>query len=737
MAVDLKKVALGLVIGFFALVFIGANVTPYKTFIASTRPDVFPFTLGDGVQAMSVTSLPDDHVVLCYVDGGTLYYKESYTRGFAWFEARPVIATNLTAARNLHARAVAHDGEHDLYLSWDALVVPGNESTRRAFHAVIDLATFSFIKAPSRCSPGGDDGYEVFPTITGDVLHGFYMAWATNSTGNWTIEVVRGPGLDSWAAVGNVSHGDVMLSHPAVVSAPDGRTDLLYLATNATHQDIIARPVSTSEIGEARVILSIPVVDPPVVSLDYSLTSKNDILVSFHDPASGNTSFIFRFPGDDPAGACLNETIANNSRAFLFQHVAFSNDQVLAIWIETGGAGEGGENRILFTITVFEMTNRNSIYHSMLLAYIFLACGVFNQFVFLELKRKNRFTKESEPLNFTFTTVAFVTLGLVSLVPQSGFVGEHLGESHADGFIYPAPINLGTLIVIGFVFLFYIVSTPLIDRYWRRGSRPEPRGDLLHIKELEAPYSLKQEFIRKLPHLCMAVLILGFDPIGSHLMHFTDIQKYNYYNFINEGGIIFDYVLRLNNLEIGSYAVKLLMGSGIVFLWVLDLHVLLAPKKWFFMKDYLVYAFRKKEQSTMADFVVMFLSILLMIIFLTFNPETKMQGTFVALAGIATLCFADSAGVFVGKTLGRHRLSPRARKTWEGAIAGTLTAFLVSLPFLTWPFALVVAGAYLLVDLATPKLPMSDNILVPLVITAIFIFLLPLVESPLWALYMG
>jgi dolichol kinase len=367
-----------------------------------------------------------------------------------------------------------------------------------------------------------------------------------------------------------------------------------------------------------------------------------------------------------------------------------------------------------------------------LLADIFLSCGAFNVFVYFHLKKKKKFDASSEPLNNHAVTGSFITIGILMLIPASGFQGERLGSSYADGYIFPAPINLGAIIVIGFVFLFFGVTTPLIDKMWRRDRREQQ--SILHVEE--TPFSWKQEILRKLPHVIMFLLVFGFDPLGSNAMHFVNVQKYDRFNFVNEGGIIFDYVLRLNNIEIGSYAVKIMMVSGMLFLWILDLHVLLAsPTTYYFMKDYFILAFRKKERSSMADFVVMFSSLLLMILVLTFNPEFKLQGSFVCFAGFGALCFGDTAGMVIGRIFGKHKLWKDAKKSWEGAVAGALVSFLVALIFIDWPFALLIAGLYLAVDVITTRVPISDNFLIPLLVCLAFLPLLPFVQSPLASLY--
>jgi dolichol kinase len=732
----LTLIGLILVAGFFAVLLIGPSFVTYKEFVASTSPARLPFTL-PGVDSVSLTRLPDDHVVLAYIDDGGIYYRESDTRGATWFEPRSILSSNLSQARNLYAKMVFAGADHVLLLAWDAVLSPGN-LTRRAFYATVDMATGGVIHGPALCSGGSGSATEEYPTIAGDAAAGYYMAWLVNASGNHNIAVRNGTSPSSWDAIKTENIGTDSITYPAVLETPARSFELVYSRSNATGQQIIRREIlSGGTLGTAHAVLNWTYVGSPFTSMDSSLASTGDLVVSFFGStlldgsAVENASVVIYVTRSSGLSVVKKEVIRGHPMARMLQHVTFANDQVLTSWFENT-VGVGGSNDVLFILTDFDMTNKNSSFHSILLADIFLSCGAFNVFVYFHLKKKKKFDDTSEPLNNHAVTGCFVTIGILMLLPFSGFQGERLGASYADGYVFPAPINLGGIIVIGFVFLFFGVTTPLIDKFWRRDKREQQ--SILHVEQ--QPFSWKQEFLRKLPHVAMAILILGFDPLGSNGMQFVNIQKYDRFNFVNEGGIIFDYVLRLNNIEIGSYAVKLVMVSGMVFLWILDLHVLLAsPTTYYFMKDYFILAFRKKERSSMADFVVMFASLLLMILVLTFDPQYKLQGSFVSFAGFCAICFGDTAGMVIGRIFGRHKISKKTNKSWEGAIAGALVSFLSALIFIEWPFALLMAGLYLAVDLITTRVPISDNFLIPLFTCLAFLPLLPFVQSPLAGLY--
>ncbi|MEX2714798.1 MAG: phosphatidate cytidylyltransferase [Candidatus Sigynarchaeum springense] len=688
-----------------------------------------------GVNSFSLSRLPDDHIVMCYIDGGHIYCRESDTRGANWQAPFSIISTNITNADNLFTAIYSSGGNNILLLAWDAEPSLGN-LTRRAFYAAVNLMTRSIVKIPAFCSDGSGSAMEQHPTIARSATGVYYMAWLVNASGNYNIAMRNGTSLSEWGDVSSVHLGSDHICCPSIMVTSSGNPEIVYSRANATSQQLLHRSILDGvDFGPAHVLVNNTAGGARFKWFDSSLSSTDDVIVSFYGSGKingedlANASIIIYATRESGLSRVKEQTVVGCNGTRSLAHVAFTNDQVFTIWLENAYSDSSD---VRFIITDFDMSNKNSTFHSILLAYIILSCGAFNIFVYFHLKKRNKLDESSEPLNNHAVTACFFAIGILMIIPASGFQGERLGESYADGFIFPAPINLGSIIVIGFVFLFFGISTPLIDKFWHRDKREQ--RSILHVEA--RPFSWKQEVLRKLPHVIMFLLVFGFDPIGSSAMQYVNIQKYDRYNFMNEGGIIFDYVLRLNNIEIGSYAVKLMMVSGMIFLWILDLHVLLAsPTTYYFAKDYFILAFRKKERSSMADFIVMFSSLLLMILILTYHPQYKLQGSFVSFAGFGVLCFGDTAGMIFGRIFGKHKLWKGSIKSWEGAIAGTVVAFIASLFFIEWPFALIMAGIYLAVDIITSRVPISDNFLIPILTALIFLPLLPLVQSPLTGLY--
>ncbi|MBD3185542.1 hypothetical protein GF325_01840 [Candidatus Bathyarchaeota archaeon] len=724
---DLKKIGMTLVIGFFMVSLIVTYITPFKVFVASTSPDRLPFKLST-VHSLSVTSLEKDHVVISYIEDDAIYYKESDMRGYRWRQSHELL-DNLEDPGNLTVNSISTGSGLILALAWDELEVASNESTRKAFFALIDPNSKEVLYGPSRCSEAGNETVEFNPSLTGTNDAGFCMTWVTNGTGNQSIGYRFGDAIDAMdlESTLNVSTGKV--DYPSILITNDDAYKLIYKEMDDARDRVMMVDLHRNgTVSSSQAVLDPVPHNKTIEFLDASLDSRNDLILSLQfsntmNSTSENESIIYWMSSAENYSEEGSLFIANHTDLHDLQHVIFANDQVLTLWLEPAGS----LNEPFFIITDFDMTNKNSIIHNVLIAYIFFSCGIFTMFVSKKVckKRDGQYSR----LNNLIVSILFWVLAFIFLLPYSGFYGEKLGQSYADGYVLPAPINLSILIVIGFVFLFFLMSTPLIDKFWHSKQR-EKDQDLI-VKQEGNSHSLKQELLRKVPHMISSIFIAGFVPLGTWAMQVTALQKYDRYNFINEGAIIFDYVLQLNDIEIGSYAVKLCLASGIIFLWLLDLHILLIPSRYFVFKDFLRYTLREKEKNAIADFVTMFFSMLLMVVILTFNPQYKLIGSFCVFAGFSTLCFGDTVGAIVGKKYGRREIGWGNNKTWEGALSGTITSILLSLVFISWPFALIVGVCYLFVDLITPKVPISDNVLIPIVISLVLLPFLPWITSPL------
>nr|MDO8117870.1 hypothetical protein [Candidatus Sigynarchaeota archaeon] len=401
-----------------------------KEFIASTMPSTFPFHLSSNTTSFSLTTLPDDHVVSCYVVDGGLWYKESYTRGLVWYDPELLFNENLADARNLVARSIRRGNNDVLLVSWDALVDPSNASSRRAFYAIVTLSSPRQITGPLlSAGDASPPAHETFPSIAGNDATGYCLAWVTNMSGHDEIRMRAGPGLS------NITHdytispvdGSMIRSLFVLVNPGDGLA-VVYQKENATHDELVYQPVSiTGGPGASSLVMNFSNASGTITSIDVSVTATGKQVVSFQEIGFINNTMPINvshvawiaFPGNI---SLVRDSIMNSNGAKCLQHVVFSNEQVLTIWLD---ASDGGDSfSIFYSIIDFDMTNRNSIYHSILLAYVFAAAGVFNLAIHKYLKRRvpeGLQKGDSEPWNNIFISLFFFTLSVLMVLPFSGF----------------------------------------------------------------------------------------------------------------------------------------------------------------------------------------------------------------------------------------------------------------------------------------------------------------------------
>ena len=85
----------------------------------------------------------------------------------------------------------------------------------------------------------------------------------------------------------------------------------------------------------------------------------------------------------------------------------------------------------------------------------------------------------------------------------------------------------------------------------------------------------------------------------------------------------------------------------------------------------------------------------------------------VVLAALCFMIFGDAAAALVGRLWGRHPWHDRPEKTVEGMVAFAVASALAGLIFL--PALVVIPSAILVAGVEACRLPMDDNLWIPLV----------------------
>ena len=93
---------------------------------------------------------------------------------------------------------------------------------------------------------------------------------------------------------------------------------------------------------------------------------------------------------------------------------------------------------------------------------------------------------------------------------------------------------------------------------------------------------------------------------------------------------------------------------------------------------------------------------------------------FLAILGISSI--ADLMTSQVGIRFGKNKLKFNSNKSWEGAIAGCITSFIICIFFVGLIWAAIFALIFFIVDIMTKKpVKISDNLLIPIGCAVVYV----------------
>jgi dolichol kinase len=284
--------------------------------------------------------------------------------------------------------------------------------------------------------------------------------------------------------------------------------------------------------------------------------------------------------------------------------------------------------------------------------------------------------------------------------------------------LLPAPFStaLALLLVGGLVFTLLFTALRL-QRLVER---------LKHALPVPPVTMLDLEARRKVPHLLLGLGLLLYAGAG---------------HFILAGAA------RLHSLVAGPPPTNLaaardaawLWGGHVVALWALlaVLYLLLPvelvrlrfPDADYPWKRIILPRLRSMEGDLMGAHIHISAALCLVYVVLGRDLAQWPRTVPASLAVLAVSVFADSASALFGRRWGRAKWVHNAGKSYVGSAGGTLVAVLVALPFVGVWGALAAALVFLLMDVVGPvPLPVSDNLLNPLGLAALFLAFPDLVQ---------
>ncbi len=135
---------------------------------------------------------------------------------------------------------------------------------------------------------------------------------------------------------------------------------------------------------------------------------------------------------------------------------------------------------------------------------------------------------------------------------------------------------------------------------------------------------------------------------------------------------------------------------------------------------------RERERGLFGAHYYIAATLPMAVLFLTDDSTSWDVTLFAVIAMLGVSVFADAASAIFGIRWGKHKWPHSKGKSLEGTAGGCAVAFLVALPFVGVPVALVSALVFFIVDVLAPvPFSVSDNILNPLALAAAYILMQP------------
>lgn len=307
--------------------------------------------------------------------------------------------------------------------------------------------------------------------------------------------------------------------------------------------------------------------------------------------------------------------------------------------------------------------------------------------------------------------------------------------------LLPAPFSVGLVVV--FVGAIAVTLTYTLGRYQEKIERFQAtfgaRLDQLLAKSLpEDRYAewqkmratwgvdnLDPEQRRKMPHLLMGIFIPIYAALGFLALR-------GLWEMSRDGPGLGSEALA--NLQAATNAVPgtwLVAGQTVgLFGLLLLLYCILPtellrlryPELSYPFKAIITTRLRKREKGLFGAHYYMAATTPLAALWLTRDPTQWDATIYAVLSVIAVAVFADAASALLGIRWGKRKWFHNPGKSYLGSVGGTVVAFLVALPFVGLPMAVVTAATFLILDILAPiPFHVSDNILNPLVLGAVYV----------------
>ena len=263
-----------------------------------------------------------------------------------------------------------------------------------------------------------------------------------------------------------------------------------------------------------------------------------------------------------------------------------------------------------------------------------------------------------------------------------------------------------------------------IIQYSRGVKKPKIISNpIVNALEISGEIKQKIDFRRKFWHIFVFILVISIlFLIRQYLVSQTNgtlwVEHYQqlldgFFDY-TDGTSFIDNIFIRKTPPMGQSTIIIFMYGMVIFMFTIEL-TRLSGHVFFLFQKKVQSIMREKEKNTFGSYTHFATGFLL---------AAWILPPFPFLAAMCLGSFADPIASIIGIKFGRKRYSWNG-KSIEGTIAGMITAFISMVFFVGWIYALIGSiVVFAIIDIITPKpLRISDNILMPLIITPIFVLL--------------
>ncbi len=370
------------------------------------------------------------------------------------------------------------------------------------------------------------------------------------------------------------------------------------------------------------------------------------------------------------------------------------------------------------------------------LSVIFIGISLF--LIYFAYDAKNNVQhKEAFYTTFIMAIIVFI-IGIALLIPSlTTMLGPQdittiEGLTPAYTLTFPHPIDRVILVIIPltlFTVGAYVFKEMKTQKYASESSQEQDK--------LQKTFSkLDLEISRKIYHVIIIVMIIGYLFVGYVV--FDAIYHFTFYNLPIRPEMLnlddfFTFIINPRIIDFRAGHLLLLMAVGWIFIILLFTDFVRIKRYRFYPIKMLARVYRDKERFVLAPHVYLttgFLFIIMLSDFIAYFLGTPTISAQIVMITIMVSALADAIATIIGITKGKHHLKGgTSKKTWEGWIAGFVSAlilgllsFIVLMPqyggtlLQAVVLSLLAAIIFGLIDYFSPPIPISDNLLNPIAI---------------------